>query len=69
MNTTNPRSEFSRPSIDEIHLLIRRAHVERSRYLASLLRQAAIAARRSSRHVMRRLTASTRPHDLSGRPA
>lgn len=71
MTTTNPRTEFSRPpSYDEIHLLIHRAHVERSLYLASLVRRAAIAVRRRGRHVMRRLSPQgRRSHDLSGRAA
>lgn len=70
MNITDPRPEFSRPlSFDEVQLLMRRARVERSRYVASALRSAAIAVRRFGRHTMRRLASSTRPHDLSGRPA
>lgn len=70
MTTTNPRTEFSHPlSYDEMHLLIHRAGVERSLYLASLVRGAAIAVRRKVRHMTRRLAPSAGPRDLSRRPA
>lgn len=70
MNIDDPRFEFSRPlSFDEVQHLMRRAHVERSRYVASAFRSAATAVWRFGRHTLRRLASPSRPHDLSGRPA
>lgn len=70
MNTPDAGSDFARPlSYDELLVLVRRGHIERSKFLVSSLRHGADAVGRWVRHAVSAVTAPSHPHDLSGRPA
>ena len=69
--TDHPRSDIIRPPIssEEMHEALRRAHIERSRYLGALIHKAVSAVGAFARRATRIGATSSRPGDLSGRPA
>ena len=69
--TDHPRSDIIRPpiSFEEMQEALRLAHVERSRYLGAMGHKAASAVGAFVRRAMRIGATSSRPGDLSGRPA
>jgi hypothetical protein len=52
-----------------MHEALRRAHIERSRYLGALILKAVSAVGAFARRATRIGATSSRPGDLSGRPA
>ena len=66
-----PRSDIIHPPISskELQEALRRAHVERSRYLGAMVHKAASAVGAFVRRATRIGATSSRPGDLSGRPA
>ena len=68
--TDYPRSDILHPPISsqEMQEALRLAHIERSRYLGALIHKAASAVSAFARR-MRISATSSRPGDLSGRPA
>ena len=69
--TDYPRSDIIHPpfSSEEMQEALRLAHIERSRYLGELIHKAASAVGAFARRAMRIGATSSRPGDLSGRPA
>lgn len=69
--TNDPRNDIIRPpiSFEEMQDALRRAHIERSRFLGAMLHQAASAVGAFVRRAIRIGATPSRPGDLSGRPA
>jgi hypothetical protein len=69
--TNDPRNDLIRPpiSFEELQEALRLAHVERSRYFGALMHKAASAVATFVRRALRIGATSSRPGDLSGRPA